>query len=94
MQGDGLAIGNLGMLYVRGQGVKTNKVAGMALLLLSVKVDNTSVNNAKKNISATTGLTQQMVIEAQTLSEKMNDIPKMMVPLDGYLKKSETVVNK
>ncbi len=34
-QGDALAIGNLGMLYVRGQGVKENKIAGVALLLMS-----------------------------------------------------------
>jgi hypothetical protein len=35
VQGDALAIGNLGVLYVRGQGVKENKVAGVALLLVS-----------------------------------------------------------
>ena len=39
VQGDALAIGNLGMLYVRGQGVKENKVAGVALLLVSATLD-------------------------------------------------------
>ena len=31
-RGDALAIGNLGMLYVRGDGVKADKIAGVALL--------------------------------------------------------------
>ena len=39
VQGDALAIGNLGMLYLRGDGVKENKVAGVALLLLSASRD-------------------------------------------------------
>ncbi len=70
VQGDALAIGNLGMLYVRGQGVKENKVAGVALLLQSATLDPSPENHAKRNISATRGLTAQMVAAAQALSEK------------------------
>ena len=94
VQGDGLAIGNLGMLYVRGQGVKVNKVAGMALLLLSVKIDQSPENNAKQNISSTLGLTKNMVLEAQALSDKMSNTQKMLVPLDQYLKNSENATKK
>lgn len=87
VQGDGLAIGNLGMLYLRGQGVKVNKVAGMALLLLSVQVDQSPENNAKKNITATKDLSVSMIQEAQSLSGKMNKSKNILVPLDQYLKK-------
>lgn len=87
VQGDGLAVGNLGMLYLRGQGVKVNKVAGMALLLLSVEMDKTPENNAKKNITATRDLTMNMINEAQSLSEKMKKSKNLLIPLDQYLKK-------
>lgn len=88
VQGDGLAIGNLGMLYIRGQGVKENKIAGMALLILSAKVDQSPENNARQNITATRGLTANMVTEAQSLSDKMDNAQNLLVPLDEYLKKS------
>ena len=88
LQHDGLAIGNLGMLYIRAQGVKENKIAGVALLLLSSTIDQSPENNARKNITATRGLTTAMVTEAQTLSDKMNTAPNMLVILDQYLKKS------
>lgn len=88
MQGDGLAIGNLGMLYIRAQGVKENKIAGVALLLLSATVDQSPENMARKNITATRGLTTAMVTEAQTLSDVMSKAPNLLVPLDQYLKKS------
>jgi TPR repeat protein len=94
VQGDGLAIGNLGMLYMRGQGVKVNKVAGMALLLLSVKVDQSPENNAKQNISSSTGLTKTMIMEAQALSGKMDNPKMLLAPLDQYLKQSENVAKK
>ncbi|MGQ7944632.1 tetratricopeptide repeat protein [Flavobacterium sp. WC2509] len=87
VQGDGLAIGNLGMLYIRAQGVKENKVAGVALLLLSAKVDQSPENNARKNITGTRGLTTNMISEAQTLSDKMGNAKNLLVPLDQYLKK-------
>lgn len=86
VQGDGLAIGNLGMLYIRAQGVKENKVAGMALLLLSVTVDQSPENNARKNITATRGLSTAMITEAQALSDKMNKAKNLLLPLDEYLK--------
>jgi TPR repeat protein len=89
VQGDGLAVGNLGMLYIRGQGVKVNKVAGVALLLLSVVMDNSPENQAKNNISATRGLTNAMVTEAQTLSDEMSKAKNLLVPLDKYLEESE-----
>ncbi|WP_348800510.1 tetratricopeptide repeat protein [Flavobacterium adhaerens] len=87
LQNDGLAVGNLGMLYLRGQGVKTNKIAGMALLLVSVQMDQSPENNARKNISATRDLTMSMIKEAQTLSDKMNNSKNILLPLDQYLKK-------
>lgn len=86
IQGDGLAIGNLGMFYIRSQGVKENKVAGVALLLLSANLDQSPENNARKNITATKGLSAAMITEAQILSDKMNKAKNLLVPLDQYLK--------
>lgn len=89
VQGDPLAIGNLGMLYVRGDGVKENKVAGVALLLVSVTLDNSPANNAKKNITGTRGLTPELITEAQKLSDEIIAAKdKLLVPLDAYLLKS------
>lgn len=87
VQGDPLAIGNLGMLYIRGQGVKENKTAGMALLLVSVTKDPSPENNARQNITATRGLTPDLVKAAQTLSAEMSSAKDLLVPLDAYLKK-------
>ncbi len=87
-QGDPLAIGNLGMLYVRGQGVKENKTAGVALLLVSATRDPSPKNHAKKNITATRGLTPGMIAAAQTLSGEMGSAKNLLVPLDQYLKKT------
>ena len=66
-----MAVGNLGMLYIRGDGVKINKTAGVALLLLSVQIDQSPENTAKQMISSTTGLSQKMITDAQSLAEKM-----------------------
>lgn len=85
VQGDPLAIGNLGMLYVRGQGVKENKTAGIALLLVSATMDPSPANNAKRNITATRGLTPDMIAAAQTLSAEMSSAKNLLVPLDAYL---------
>jgi TPR repeat protein len=90
VQGDALAIGNLGMLYVRGQGVKENKVAGVALLLLSATLDPSPENHAKQNISGARGLTTEMIVAAQALSSEFSSAQNLLVPLDQYLKKSET----
>ena len=89
VQGDALAIGNLGMLYVRGQGVKENTVAGVALLLVSATQDPSPENHAKQNISATRGLTTEMIVEAQALSGELSSAQNLLVPLDQYLKESE-----
>jgi TPR repeat protein len=87
-QNDGLAIGNLGMLYIRGDGVKVNKTAGVALLLLSVQVDQSPENTAKQNITKTSGLTKNMITDAQALADKMFKAGKnLLVPLDQFLKK-------
>ena len=88
MQGDGLAVGNLGMLYLRGQGVKPDRVAGLALLLLSVTMDHSLENRAKQNISSASGLTQEIVAAAQTLSAEMGNASNLLLPLDQYLKKT------
>jgi TPR repeat protein len=94
VQGDALAIGNLGMLYVRGQGVKENKVAGVALLLVSATLDPSPENHAKQNISATRGLSTEMIVEAQALSGEMSSAQNLLVPLDQYLKESEDSTGK
>lgn len=86
VQGDPLAIGNLGMLYVRGQGVQENKVAGVALLLVSAVMDPSPQNNAKRNISATRGLSTEMITEAQSLAQELSTANNLLVPLDNYLK--------
>ena len=89
VQGDALAIGNPGMLYVRGQGVNENKVAGVALLLMSATENRSPENQARRNISATRGLTSEMIVAAQTLSEELSSAQNLLVPLDRYLKESE-----
>jgi len=86
VQGDPLAIGNLGMLYVRGQGVKENKVAGVALLLVSATMDPSPQNHAKQNITATRGLSTEMITEAQSLAQELSAANNLLVPLDNYLK--------
>jgi len=88
VQGDALAIGNLGMLYVRGQGVKENKVAGVALLLVSATLDSSPENQARKNITATRGLTVEMIGEAQVLSGELTSANNLLLPLDQYLNES------
>jgi TPR repeat protein len=94
VQGDALAIGNLGMLYVRGQGVKENKIAGVALLIVSATMDPSPDNHAKQNIASTRGLTTEMVVEAQTLAEEMSSARNLLVPLDQYLKKAAKSAGK
>jgi TPR repeat protein len=89
VQGDALAIGNLGMLYVRGQGVKENKTAGVALLLVSATKDPSPQNLAKRNISATRGLSAEMITAAQSLSGEMSSAKNLLVPFDQYLKNVE-----
>ena len=90
VQGDALAIGNLGMLYVRGDGVTVNKVAGVALLLMSATLDSSNENNARRNITATRGLTAEMIAAAQALSGELSDAANLLVPLDQYLKATKT----
>lgn len=94
VQGDALAIGNLGMLYIRGQGVKENKIAGVTLLLVSATEDPSPENHARRNLTATHGLTTQMIAEAQALSEELRSAKNLLVPLDQYLKKSENGARK
>ncbi len=94
VQGDALAIGNLGMLYVRGQGVKENKIAGVALLLVSAALDSSPENHARQNITATRGLTVEMITAAQTLADELTGAPNLLLPLDEYLKESETSTKK
>ena len=94
VQGDALAIGNLGMLYLRAQGVKDNKIAGVALLILSATLDSSPENNAKRNLSAVAGLTAEMVAAAQVLAGELSSANNLLVPLDQYLKESENSVLK
>jgi TPR repeat protein len=90
LQGDALAIGNLGMLYVRGDGVPENKVAGVALLLMSATADPSPENNARRNVSATRGLTAEMIVEAQSLAAEFTSAENLLIPLDQYLQKTQT----
>jgi TPR repeat protein len=94
VQGDGLAVGNLGMLYLRGQGVKKDKVAGLALLLLSIKMDNSSENRAKQNVSLIRGLTPEVIAEAQTLLVEMGEDKNLLIPLDQYMKNKTAKANQ
>ncbi|QDT01031.1 tetratricopeptide repeat protein [Adhaeretor mobilis] len=94
VQGDGLAIGNLGMLYVRGDGVTENKVAGVALLLMSAAADQSPENHARRNITATRGLTADMIASAQALSEELSSAKNLLEPLDQYLSESENRAKK
>jgi uncharacterized protein len=89
VQGDAYAIGNLGMLYIRGDGVPENKIVGVALLLVSVTLDNSPDNLAKKNIMGTRGLTPDLITTAQTLADAMTSAKDMLVPLDAYLKQTQ-----
>jgi hypothetical protein len=77
------------MLYVRGQGVKENKVAGVALLLVSATWDTSPENQAKKNVAAIRGLSAEMIAAAQALSGEMSNAQNLLVPLDQYLKNVE-----
>ena len=90
LQGDPLAVGNLGMLYVRGDGVKENKIAGIALLLVSATLDPSPQNLARKNITGTRGLTAAMIGESQKLSDEMTKSKNLLMPLDVYLKKTDS----
>ncbi len=89
VQGDALAMGNLGMLYVRGQGVKENKIAGVALLMMSATLDTSPENHAKRNLTATRGLSAEMIATAQSLSGEMSSAKNLLNPLDQYLKNVE-----
>jgi hypothetical protein len=77
------------MMYVRGDGVKENKTAGVALLLVSATLDPSPQNLAKKNITGTRGLNQEMIAAAQTLSGEMTSAKNLLVPLDAYLAATE-----
>jgi uncharacterized protein len=89
LQGDAMAIGNLGMLYLRGDGVKESKIAGVALLLVSATLDASPENFARRNLSATRGLTPDIVTAAQALSDEMTGGKNLLFPLDAYLAKAE-----
>ena len=90
LQGDGLAAGNLGMLYIRADGVVENKVAGLALLILSTTLDRSPENIAKRNISMLKNITPDMVSAAQELSNEMISTQAALVALDNFLKNSKS----
>jgi len=94
VQGDALAIGNLGMLYVRAQGVKENKIAGVALLLVSAARDPSPENHAKQNLAGIRGLTSEMAVAARALSEELSRAKNLLVPLDQFLIESENSIGK
>ena len=89
-----MAIGNLGMLYVRAQGVKENKIAGVALLLVSAAGDPSPENRAKQNLAGIRGLTSEMAVAARALSEELSRANNLLVPLDQYLIESENSIGK
>jgi len=84
-QGDGLAVGNLGMLYLRAQGVKEDKVAGLALLIMSVTMENSPENRAKQNISTTRGVTAEIIEKSQSLATDMGNSNDILLVLDRYV---------
>ena len=73
------------MLYMRGQGVQQDKVAGLALLLQSATIDNSPENRARQNVSSIRGLTTKMIAEAQPLLAELGSTESILVPLDQYL---------
>ena len=75
----------LGMLYLRGDGVKENKVAGVALLLLSASRDPSPENHAKQNLSRVRGLTAETAAAAQKLFTDLSSARNLLLPLDKYL---------
>ena len=79
-------------LYLRGDGVKADKTAGLALLLLSATLDGSRENHAKMNIAKTKGLTTDQVAAAQKLSDELGKSKNLLVPLDKYLKTTTTNV--
>ena len=66
--------------------MKEDEVAGLALLLLSVAMDNSPENHAKRNISSTKGLTPEIISAAQALSLEMTKAQNLMEPFDQYMK--------
>ena len=55
-----------------GDGVQQNKVAGVALLLLSASRDPSPQNHAKQNLAGARGLTAETAAAAQTLFNELN----------------------
>jgi hypothetical protein len=72
--------------YLRGDGVKATKVAGVALLLQSATMDNSPTNFAKQNISKAKGLTAETITGAQALSLELGKAKNLLAPLDRHLK--------
>ena len=73
------------MLYLRGDGVKADQTAGLALLLLSATLDGSPENQAKMNIAKTKGLAATQVAAAQKLSDELANSKNLLIPLDKYL---------
>jgi hypothetical protein len=82
------------MLYIRGDGVKANKVAGVALLLLSASLDPSPENRAKQNLAATRGLTADTIAAAQNLSQKFSQAKNLLEPLDDYVRQADNSIQK
>lgn len=74
------------MLYLRGDGVKKDPVAGVALLLKSSTLDNSPENHAKRNLAAAKGLTTAIATAAQALSLELGKAANLLIPLDAHLK--------
>ncbi len=78
------------MLYLRGQGVKEDKVAAVALLLQSTTMDSSPKNFAKQNLAKAKGLTPEVVAAAQKLVIEMSKAKDLLTPLAQYLKNTTT----
>ena len=81
-------------MTVAGLDVGGTKIAGVALLLVSATADPSPENHAKQNVAATRGLTNEMIIKAQVLSQELSSSQNLLVPLDLYLKESESSTEK
>lgn len=62
----------------------------VALLLQSATMDSSPENNAKENIAKTKGLTPEVVDAAQKLVIEMSKAKDLLLPLDQYLKNTNT----
>jgi hypothetical protein len=56
--------------------------------MASATLDPSPQNHAKQNLAATRGLTSEMIVAAQALSQKFSQPGNLLAPLDEYLRET------